>query len=757
MTPQKDASAGVTAVGVSMDRAVRSMGVSRATRSLLKLNQVDGFDCLGCAWPDPDPGHRHTAEFCENGAKAVAEEATKLPGRSGVLRRALAWTTWSRTPTTGSASRAGSPSRWCGARAPPTTTPIDWDDAFRLVGSTLRTLGPPRRGDLLHRPAARPTRRPSLYQLFVRAFGTNNLPDCSNMCHESTSVALAEVIGIGKASVSLEDVHERRAHRHRRPEPRDQPPADAQRAGDRQAAGAPRSSPSTRCAEAGLARFRNPQTPRGLSGVGTELADLHLPVRVNGDLALFQAIGSLLVARRTPPGPPDDPARPRPRLHPQAHHRVRRVGGPRAGARLGRRRRRHAGWTAPRSSRPPTCSPTSKRTVTCWAMGITQHRNAVATIKEIANLAFAQGNIGKPGAGLCPGARALERPGRPHDGHLGEGPGPLPRRAARRVRLRAAPRARARHRRLGPRAARRQGPGLRRAGRQLRVRRARHRRRRGGDARRRPDGPGLDQAEPVARRLRADRADPAHRSVAPSGTATGGRDQRVSVEDSMSAVHASRGPLEPASPHLRSEVDVVCGLAQATVPGGRAASPGPTSAPTTGAVREAHRPRGPGLRRIRREGRPAGRIRPAAPAARHPDVPDRRSGLGIFTVSPTDVLHVPEGRPAAADAAQPRPVQHHDLRARGPLPRDPRRSRGGLRQPPRHRRPRASRTASSSTSSASGRTARSESRHGSASCPTTPRAGAPPPTTRRRTRWSRWTPRRSAATARPRSRSSSGW
>ena len=172
-----------------MKRARRADGRDAArAQTLLRLNQADGFDCPGCAWPDPDPDHRHTAEFCENGAKAVAEEATTAPGRPGVLRRALARRAAERRPTTGSASRAGSPSRWCCARAPTHYEPIAWDDAFALIAERrCAALDDP--DEAVFYTSGRTSNEAAfLYQLFVRAFGTNNLPDCSNMCHESTSV-----------------------------------------------------------------------------------------------------------------------------------------------------------------------------------------------------------------------------------------------------------------------------------------------------------------------------------------------------------------------------------------------------------------------------------------------------------------------------------------------------------------------------------------------------------------------------------------
>ena len=225
----------------------------------------------------------------------------------------------------------------------------------------------------------------------------------------------------------------------------------------------------------------------------------------------------------------------------------------------------------------------SGATIWCWAMGLTQHRNAVATIKEVVNLALARGDLGQARGRAVPGARPLQRAGRPDHGHLGEAPDRVPRRDGRRVRVHVPPPARLRHRRGDPRHARGEGRGLRRPGRQLPARRAGHGRDGRGAAAYGADGAGLHQAQPVApgdRRDRADPADPGPHRDRPAGQ-TG--PQFVTVEDSMSVVHASRGRLAPASEHLRSEVAIVTGVAEAPSPsmGRTPRSTGPGCAPTT--------------------------------------------------------------------------------------------------------------------------------------------------------------------------------
>ena len=386
--PPAHAAAGLTAVGITMKHAIEQMGVRRTAQTLLKLNQADGFDCQGCAWPDPDPSHRHTAEFCENGAKAVTEEATKR-----ILRRDF----FAAHPLTELAEKTD---YWLGQQGRLTEPmmvrpggthyePVSWDEAFATIGRHLTGLESPDQA-IFYTSGKTSNEAAFAYQLFVRAFGTNNLPDCSNMCHESTSVGLAEVIGIGKGSVSLDDIHEAQLIVVAGQNPGTNHPRMLSALEIAKQNGAKIISINP-LKEAGLVRFKNPQKVRGLAGFGTGLADLHLPVRINGDLALFQAIGALLLEWDA-----------------VDHEFVERhtVGFDAWAAHL-----RELDWDVVRRStgleraqieEAARLFRDSSATVTCWAMGITQHRNAVATVKEIANLAFLQGNIGKPGAGLCP-------------------------------------------------------------------------------------------------------------------------------------------------------------------------------------------------------------------------------------------------------------------------------------------------------------------------------------------------------------------
>ena len=454
----KDAAAGATAVAVSMKRSLERMGPVRTAKTLLKLNQADGFDCMSCAWPDPDPKNRHTAEFCENGAKAVAEEATKDRATPEFFAEHSI------------ADLDGHSELWLGQQGRITHPmvkrpggthyePIEWDDAFGLIAEELNALENP--DEATFYTSGRTSNEAAFaYQLFVRAFGTNNLPDCSNMCHESTSVALAESIGIGKASVVMQDVYDAELIVILGQNPGTNHPRMLSALEIAKGNGATIVAVNP-LNEAGSIRFKNPQTPKGMTA-GTPLSDLHLPIKVNGDLALLQALGSLLVewdaldhdfiARHT--------------------ERLRGVEGARPRGRLGRRRHLHG--SHPRADHP------ARRD----AARLRPHGLLLGDGPDPApqRRGHHQGDRqpglrpGQPGQArrrTLPGARPLQRAGRPDHGDLGATAGALPRRSAEGVRVRPAPRPRDRRRRLHPRHARRHRQGLRGPRRQLRPGHAR--------------------------------------------------------------------------------------------------------------------------------------------------------------------------------------------------------------------------------------------------------------------------------------------
>jgi len=621
------AAAGPTAVAVAMKRAVEQMGVARSARTLLRLNQVDGFDCQGCAWPDPDPKHRHTAEFCENGAKAVTEEATlRHVGRPFFAAHPIE-------------DLADKTDYWLGQQGRLTEPmvlrdgathyePISWDDAFAMVAGHLNGLASPDEA-VFYTSGKTSNEAAFAYQLFVRAFGTNNLPDCSNMCHESTSVALAETIGIGKGSVSLDDVHDAELIVILGQNPGTNHPRmlsaleTAKKNGARIVAVNP-------LREAGLVRFKNPQTPRGWVGGGTPLADLHLPIRLNGDLALFQALGALLlewdavdhefVADHTTG------------FDEWAAH-VAQVDWEVV--------ERASGLSRGQVEELAVMLRDSRATVFCWAMGITQHRNAVATIKEFVNVALLQGNIGKPGAGLCPVRGHSNVQG---DRTMGIWERPKPEFLD------------ALQEEFGFEPPRDNGFDTVEAVQAFRDGRAKVFFAMGGNFVSAVSDTDVTERAMRNADLTVHVSTKLNRSHVVTGREalilpalgrserdrTGGREQRVTVEDSMSAVHASKGPLKPASKHLRSEVDIVCSLAEATLGDAHGLPWGDYRADYS-AIRRSIANVVPGCAAYdEKVDQPGGFVLPHPPrdSREFPTDSDR----AVFSVSPIDVVNVPAGR-----------------------------------------------------------------------------------------------------------------
>ena len=622
----KEAAAGVTGVAVALKRSVERMGPARSARTLLRLNQAEGFDCMSCAWPDPDVGHRHTAEFCENGAKAVAEEATKARATPEFFaRHSIAELDAQSEHWLGQQGRITHPM----IKRPGGThyQPVDWDEAYTLVARHLNGLDSPDRA-IFYTSGRTSNEAAFAYQLFVRAYGTNNLPDCSNMCHESTSVALAETIGIGKASVTLDDVHNARLLILAGQNPGTNHPRmlSALEVAKRRGATIIAINPLR---EAGLVNFRNPQKPRGLVGPGTDLADLHLPVKINGDLALFQAFGALLLEW----GAVDEEfVRRYTRGFEAWRDHLGRLDWAQVEEVTGLSRAQIA--EAARHLRD------SDRTVFCWAMGLTQHHNAVATIAEIVNLSLAQGNLGKPGAGLLPvrghsnvqGDRTMGIWERPPQHFLD--------------RLQAE---------FGFDPPREHGYDTVDAIRALRDGHASVFLGLGGNFVQAAPDTEVTYAALRSAALTVQVSTKINRSHLVTGETalilpTLGRTERdvqasgpqfVSVEDSTCSVHASRGPLAPASAHLRSEVAIVTGLAEATL-GDRYGIDWRAMRDDYRAIRRHIARVVPGCETYEVSvERPGGFVMPHPP--RDSRTFPTKSGRAEFTVSPVEALDVPPG------------------------------------------------------------------------------------------------------------------
>ena len=384
----KTSAAGATAVVSSMNHVMRTAGPVRGTKALLELNQKDGFDCPSCAWPDPDD-HRAQTEFCENGAKAIASEATtrqidrdffKNHSIEDLLGQTDYWHDQQGRLVEPLVLREGGTHY----------EPISWNDAFQIIGKELNALDHP--DEAMFYTSGRASNEAAfLYQLFSRHFGTNNLPDCSNMCHESSGSAMTAAVGIGKGTVSLDDLHEAET---------------IICIGQNPGTNHPRMLASLETCvenggkiiavnpmkEAGLMGFAHPQKISGMLGKSTPLASQYLQVKINGDLALLRGLGKEIFERRAIDQVFID------------EHTV--------GVDAYRARCESADWSdiTERSGiakediqqLADTILRGDKKLVTCWAMGLTQHRNAVATIREVCNLHMILGAIGKPGAGLCP-------------------------------------------------------------------------------------------------------------------------------------------------------------------------------------------------------------------------------------------------------------------------------------------------------------------------------------------------------------------
>lgn len=390
--PPTRAAAGVEAVTSSLLYTLRLAGATRGTRALLRVNQSEGFDCPGCAWPDP--GHRATAEFCENGARAVADEAT--------LRRVDA-DFFARHSIAELAARSD---QWLNAqgrltqpmfRAPGAThyQPIGWDAAFGQIAETLRGLAHPNEA-IFYTSGRTSNEAAFLYQLFARAYGTNNLPDCSNMCHESSGTGLGESLGIGKGSVRLSDFEKADAIFVLGQNPGTNHPRmlsalrDASRRGCTIVTVNPLREP-------GLVRFKHPQKVGDILGRGTPISSEYLQIKIGGDAALLKAMQKLaLEAEAAAPGTVLD------------HDFIAQhcVGfdalAPALAALEWSTIESQTGLTRAEIERVSDIYLKSERVIVCWAMGLTQHKNAVGNIQEVVNLLLLRGQVGKEGAGVCP-------------------------------------------------------------------------------------------------------------------------------------------------------------------------------------------------------------------------------------------------------------------------------------------------------------------------------------------------------------------
>ncbi|WP_425835146.1 FdhF/YdeP family oxidoreductase [Streptomyces fractus] len=627
--PQHHA-AGLPAVKHSLKMAREQMGVKRTALTLLRVNQKDGFDCPGCAWPEPE--HRHAAEFCENGAKAVAEEAT--------LRRVTP-EFFAAHPVSDLATRSG---YWLGQQGRLTHPmllekgapdgggthyePVSWERAFDIIGEELEALTSP--DEAVFYTSGRTSNEAAfLYQLFAREFGTNNLPDCSNMCHESSGSALTETIGVGKGSVLLEDLYKSDLIIVAGQNPGTNHPRMLSALEKAKAGGAKIISINP-LPEAGLERFKNPQTPKGLTK-GAALNDLFLQIRLGGDQALFRLLNKMILETE---GATDDAFVAE---HTHGYEEFAKAA-------------RAADWDEALAAtglsradieRALEMVLASKRTVVCWAMGLTQHKHSVPTIREVVNFLLLRGNIGRAGAGVCPvrghsnvqGDRTMGIFERPAPAFLD-----------------------ALEKEFGFAPPREHGFDVVRAIRALRDGQAKVFFAMGGNFVSASPDTEVTEAAMRRARLTVHVSTKLNRSHTVTGARAlilptlgrterdlqGGGEQFVTVEDSMGMVHASRGRLDPASRHLLSEPAIVARLARRVL-GPESATPWEEFEKDYATIRDRIARVVPGFEDFNTKvADPAGFALPHAPRdeRRFPTA----TGKANFTAAPVEYPRVPEGR-----------------------------------------------------------------------------------------------------------------
>lgn len=392
--PPMKVAAGTPAVFKSLQHVFGKAGFFRGLKALNKLNTKDGYDCPSCAWPDPDDERSGIAEYCENGAKAIADEATtKAIGADFFAKYSVTDLAKLSDYEIGKMGRIAEP--MCLSETATHYQPISWEEAFKKIGTALNTLTSP--DEAIFYTSGRTSNEAAfLYQLFVREFGTNNLPDCSNMCHESSGVALGESLGIGKGSVKLEDFYVAEVIIILGQNPGTNHPRMLTALQKAKANGAIIISINP-LPEAGLMGFNNPQKLKGILGINSSLSDIFLPIKINGDMPLLQAIEILLLeAEQKYPG----------KVFDKTFIEKDTEGFESFSNHLQQldifQLSELAGIDLEEIKQVAEILKNKTKIIACWAMGLTQQKNAVDTIKEIVNLLLLKGSIGKPGAGTCP-------------------------------------------------------------------------------------------------------------------------------------------------------------------------------------------------------------------------------------------------------------------------------------------------------------------------------------------------------------------
>ena len=529
--------------------------VTKGSRALLAMNQPGGFKCPSCAFPDADC--KKTLEFCENGAKALAHEATRFR----VTRDFFAQHTVTELNDRSDywlemQGRLTEPMRYDAATD--RYVPVSWDEAFATIGRHLRALDDPNRAEF-YTSGRTPNEAAFLYAIFVREFGTNNFPDCSNMCHEPTSRGLPPAIGIGKGTVVLDDFEHAEAIFVIGQNPGTNSPRMMTQLHEAHKRGVPIVAVNP-MPERALIRYAEPQDVVQMATfASTPIASEFVHIRIGGDLAFLKGMMKVLFERDAA----GEPVLDRAFLddHTVGLEAIRDEVAALDWADIVR----VSGIDEAQIRRCAEIYIRSNATIVCYGMGITQHQEGSRLVQQIANLLFLRGNFGKPGAGISPirghsnvqGDRTVGIDEKPADTYLDR---------VRDVFGFDPPRAHGHHA-VEAVAAMHAGTAKVFIGMGGNFVRAIPDTERSYAAMR-----TLDLTVAITTKL--NRGHLIHGKEAlllpviarSERIETAAGEQFVTIEDSMSNVTASRGVLAPASPDLRSEVEIVCRMAMATLP-----------------------------------------------------------------------------------------------------------------------------------------------------------------------------------------------
>ncbi len=394
ITLPKETAAGIPGVVSAMRHVFSEMGVGRGLKVLANLNQKGGTDCPSCAWPDPDDERSAIAEYCENGAKAVADEATAKSLTPEFFQKNSVYDLSQLSDfEIGKKGRIAQPMIL--RKGDTHYSELSWDEAFKVIADNLNQLSHP--DEAVFYTSGRTSNEAAfLYQLFIREYGTNNLPDCSNMCHESSGVALSETLGIGKGSVKLEDFYQTEVILILGQNPGTNHPRMLSALKKAKENGSIIISVNP-LLETGLLGLANPQELKGMLGIRSSLTDHYLQVKVNGDMALLKAIMLLLLEKEEAvPGSVFD-----------LEFIENKTFGYREFVKNLKQYNysellQACGISDQQVREVVEILAAKKKIIACWAMGLTQHKNSVETIQDLVNLLLLKGSIGKPGAGTCP-------------------------------------------------------------------------------------------------------------------------------------------------------------------------------------------------------------------------------------------------------------------------------------------------------------------------------------------------------------------